>query len=152
MIKKNAIISLLVKNEIYSTQPMPKLLKIFKYKFSESKIGKEEKEKGEMERQGKIKTIKLGNDDYRNLGRKFSPEEMEKYLDPFGFINDGKQEKIIDTVEEKENVKEVKNDSKDNKENQKRIKKMPKEVGMKPRGPEPTRYGDWERNGKCVDF
>jgi len=21
-----------------------------------------------------------------------------------------------------------------------------------PRGPEPTRYGDWERNGKCVDF
>jgi hypothetical protein len=21
-----------------------------------------------------------------------------------------------------------------------------------PPGPEPTRYGDWERNGKCVDF
>ena len=21
-----------------------------------------------------------------------------------------------------------------------------------PGGPEPTRYGDWERNGKCVDF
>lgn len=21
-----------------------------------------------------------------------------------------------------------------------------------PRGPEPTRYGDWERNGRCVDF
>jgi hypothetical protein len=21
-----------------------------------------------------------------------------------------------------------------------------------PKGPEPTRYGDWERNGKCVDF
>jgi hypothetical protein len=21
-----------------------------------------------------------------------------------------------------------------------------------PRGLEPTRYGDWERNGKCVDF
>jgi len=21
-----------------------------------------------------------------------------------------------------------------------------------PRGPEPTRYGDWERKGKCVDF
>ncbi|XVF10042.1 hypothetical protein REPUB_Repub07fG0149700 [Reevesia pubescens] len=25
------------------------------------------------------------------------------------------------------------------------------EVGG-PRGPEPTRYGDWERNGRCNDF
>lgn len=21
-----------------------------------------------------------------------------------------------------------------------------------PKGPEPTRYGDWEKDGKCVDF
>lgn len=21
-----------------------------------------------------------------------------------------------------------------------------------PRGPEPTRYGDWERKGQCIDF
>jgi hypothetical protein len=21
-----------------------------------------------------------------------------------------------------------------------------------PKGPDPTRYGDWERNGRCVDF
>lgn len=21
-----------------------------------------------------------------------------------------------------------------------------------PAGPEPTRYGDWERNGRCTDF
>ncbi|HHQ15165.1 MAG TPA: DUF1674 domain-containing protein [Chromatiales bacterium] len=21
-----------------------------------------------------------------------------------------------------------------------------------PRGPEPTRYGDWERGGRCIDF
>lgn len=27
----------------------------------------------------------------------------------------------------------------------------PKEIGG-PKGLEPTRYGDWERNGKCVDF
>ena len=25
------------------------------------------------------------------------------------------------------------------------------EVGGRP-GPEPTRYGDWERNGRCIDF
>lgn len=27
----------------------------------------------------------------------------------------------------------------------------PREIGG-PRGPEPTRYGDWERKGRCVDF
>ena len=26
-----------------------------------------------------------------------------------------------------------------------------KEIGG-PDGPEPTRYGDWERNGRCTDF
>lgn len=26
-----------------------------------------------------------------------------------------------------------------------------REVGG-PKGPEPTRYGDWERNGRCSDF
>ncbi len=28
---------------------------------------------------------------------------------------------------------------------------MPKEIGG-PKGPEPTRYGDWEVNGRCTDF
>lgn len=27
----------------------------------------------------------------------------------------------------------------------------PREVGG-PEGPEPTRYGDWEKKGRCVDF
>lgn len=27
----------------------------------------------------------------------------------------------------------------------------PKEIGG-PTGPEPTRYGDWERKGRCSDF
>lgn len=26
-----------------------------------------------------------------------------------------------------------------------------REIGG-PKGPEPTRYGDWERAGRCVDF
>lgn len=29
--------------------------------------------------------------------------------------------------------------------------KPPKEYGG-PQGPEPTRFGDWERNGRCSDF
>jgi hypothetical protein len=27
----------------------------------------------------------------------------------------------------------------------------PSEIGG-PSGPEPTRYGDWEKNGRCTDF
>ncbi|HEY3847946.1 MAG TPA: DUF1674 domain-containing protein [Acetobacteraceae bacterium] len=27
----------------------------------------------------------------------------------------------------------------------------PLEIGG-PTGPEPTRYGDWERKGRCIDF
>jgi hypothetical protein len=26
-----------------------------------------------------------------------------------------------------------------------------REVGGRP-GPDPTRYGDWEKNGRCIDF
>jgi hypothetical protein len=29
--------------------------------------------------------------------------------------------------------------------------KRPREIGG-PEGPEPTRYGDWERNGRVSDF
>ncbi len=30
-------------------------------------------------------------------------------------------------------------------------KAVPKEYGGPP-GKEPTRYGDWEKNGRCIDF
>lgn len=29
--------------------------------------------------------------------------------------------------------------------------KLTEEIGG-PEGPEPTRYGDWEKKGRCVDF
>lgn len=28
---------------------------------------------------------------------------------------------------------------------------LPREIGGRP-GPEPTRFGDWEKNGRCIDF
>jgi len=31
------------------------------------------------------------------------------------------------------------------------VPEPPKEVGGRD-GPEPTRYGDWEKNGRCIDF
>jgi hypothetical protein len=27
----------------------------------------------------------------------------------------------------------------------------PREIGGR-QGPDPTRYGDWEKNGRCIDF
>ncbi len=35
--------------------------------------------------------------------------------------------------------------------NNKKIKKITKEIGGQ-KGPEPTRYGDWEKNGRVTDF
>ena len=29
--------------------------------------------------------------------------------------------------------------------------RLPREYGG-PKGKEPTRYGDWEKNGRCIDF
>jgi hypothetical protein len=31
------------------------------------------------------------------------------------------------------------------------IAPRPREIGG-PTGPEPTRYGDWEKKGRCIDF
>lgn len=30
-------------------------------------------------------------------------------------------------------------------------KHRPREIGGRD-GPDPTRYGDWEKNGRCIDF
>ena len=30
-------------------------------------------------------------------------------------------------------------------------REIPREIGGRD-GPEPTRYGDWEKNGRCIDF
>lgn len=51
-------------------------------------------------------------------------------------------EKPEEKIEKEDAVEDV-----DNAES----KKKPKEIGG-PSGPEPTRYGDWERNGIVSDF
>ncbi|AKS42181.1 DUF1674 domain-containing protein [Wenzhouxiangella marina] len=33
-----------------------------------------------------------------------------------------------------------------------RAEPRPKEIGGRKKGLEPTRYGDWEKNGRCIDF
>ena len=39
----------------------------------------------------------------------------------------------------------------DSKDNDLEVKSTPKEKGG-PKGLEPTRYGDWEKAGRCTDF
>ena len=39
----------------------------------------------------------------------------------------------------------------DNSKVKKDAPKKVKEIGGR-KGPEPTRYGDWEKNGRCIDF
>lgn len=49
------------------------------------------------------------------------------------------------SIKQSEDTKRYK--QKDSKENS-----LPdKEIGGR-KGPEPTRYGDWEKNGRCIDF
>ena len=47
-------------------------------------------------------------------------------------------------------MKKIKNTEKKIK-NKKNVKKTQKEIGGQ-KGPEPTRYGDWEKNGRVTDF
>lgn len=43
------------------------------------------------------------------------------------------------------------NNVEDNGINQTGSEKQAKEIGG-PKGLEPTRYGDWEKRGRCIDF
>jgi len=36
-------------------------------------------------------------------------------------------------------------------ENSKDVVSPPTEIGGR-KGPDPTRYGDWEKGGRCIDF
>ncbi|KAH7538209.1 hypothetical protein FEM48_Zijuj03G0174600 [Ziziphus jujuba var. spinosa] len=54
----------------------------------------------------------------------------------------------------KENPKNDNREGREDKEEEEyrdHVNKQTGEIGG-PRGPEPTRYGDWERNGRCSDF
>ena len=53
---------------------------------------------------------------------------------------------VLKKLEEIEKIEDPKKKAEEKKKN------MPKEYGYKYTGPEPTRYGDWDVKGKCVDF
>ena len=50
--------------------------------------------------------------------------------------------------QKKQSIKETKDDIQNNTI---KDKSLANEIGGR-KGPEPTRYGDWEKNGRCIDF
>lgn len=51
----------------------------------------------------------------------------------------------------KDNSKNTNNNKNKDEHIQKKSESIPKEIGG-PKGLEPTRYGDWEKKGRCIDF
>ncbi|CAA3032967.1 Hypothetical predicted protein [Olea europaea subsp. europaea] len=69
-------------------------------------------------------------------------QQQEKKEPSVSEINEKTQNKIED---------EKKFDSKEEDGDEGYRNKVTGEIGG-PRGPEPTRYGDWEKKGRCSDF
>jgi hypothetical protein len=64
-------------------------------------------------------------------------------------LNEVKELPKEDIVMKLDNLELIKDPAKKADE---KCKIMPTEYGYKYNGPEPTRYGDWDIKGKCVDF
>jgi len=47
---------------------------------------------------------------------------------------------------------EVEQEEKKSSPRQPETRKLPAEYGGRKKGLDPTRYGDWEKNGRCIDF
>ena len=72
-----------------------------------------------------------------SFGERLDKDIGDKFLDHSTYLKDAE---YVDP-------KTSKNDN-----NKQSPTEMPEEYGYKPKGLEPTRYGDWERNGRCFDF
>lgn len=86
-----------------------------------------------------------------SFGSKIPKADLEKLMNPTGFL-DEKDYKDYEGINkegqvEKEKEAKAETSTKTDKNNNKF-----QEYGFKVKGPEPTRYGDWERKGRVSDF
>ena len=103
-----------------------------------------------------------------SFGTKISEKEIQNFMNPIGFLKESDY-KNYEGINEKNKIIEKKNLKIDINEKNKKFnsdesvkkaennnsikeKSMSKEYGFKTKGPEPTRYGDWENKGRCTDF
>jgi hypothetical protein len=115
-----------------------------------------------------------------SFGSKIPKEYVEKLLDPKGFLQEGQKDKYEDVTEKIETLstkprsplEKYVQDTKLESEYKKPVVAMEQvakedffdhdkkicaengegEQGLKLKGPEVTRYGDWSTNGRCFDF
>lgn len=77
-----------------------------------------------------------------SFGTKIEKKDLEKFMNPMGFLNE-KDMKDYNNQDVKQNKKTQEKQAE---------KDSDSEFGFKIKGPEPTRFGDWERKGRCTDF
>lgn len=70
-----------------------------------------------------------------------SKEDLEILLNPLGFLSEEEKVAMDQNSVSPESVKE-----------EGTLENGESEYGVKVKGPEPTRYGDWENKGRCTDF
>jgi hypothetical protein len=115
-----------------------------------------------------------------SFGSKIPKEYVEKLLDPKGFLQEGQKDKYEEVTEKietlstkpKSPLEKYVQDSKVEDSYKKPVVAMEQtakedffdhdkkicaengegEQGLKLKGPEVTRYGDWSTNGRCFDF
>ena len=94
-----------------------------------------------------------------SVGLKMDVEDLKKLFNPTGFLSEKEyiQYEGIDTKgtlmkkiqQEKSTGDKIELNHNENKKSE---SIMEPEFGFKVKGPEPTRFGDWERKGRCSDF
>jgi hypothetical protein len=78
---------------------------------------------------------------------KFGPKRQMRKM-----RNSGRLTRMLDTLNESSgapDTEQPKSEETDRRESE--ALQKPKEIGG-PKGAEPTRFGDWERGGRCIDF
>lgn len=65
--------------------------------------------------------------------------------------DDKPNDDAINQLDAKKGRNEEESDESEEDEEDEDVNKVTGEIGG-PKGPEPTRFGDWERNGRCSDF
>jgi hypothetical protein len=85
-----------------------------------------------------------------SFGTKFTDDQIKKIMDPKGFIEEKEYRdyKGVDAIGKKPEDQTKVEPPKDGKV----VEVDNQEYGFRINGPEPTRYGDWERKGRCIDF